>query len=508
MSNSLHWEKFWLSHPALFYGLFFLLGTFFGLIFSILSFLFVLCFFLISIKCSMHFKKRFGVAFIIFFIGSITSYYSCTYPPIDKTEFEGRAFVRLEKVQPLVRYGKVLQKLKLKVYSFTTDAGETIAKNISCMSLCKDSDFKNDEEYLVEGKLLQFQPRLFSLKIERIISTKNSPSLFSLSALQVSMQTQARLFFASQFPPSLARDFLQGLLFGEIQNDFLFSTVKKMGLQHVLVVSGFHFGCLLLIIGMIVKPILHGRKSVIFFLILMGIYFIFIGTNPSVFRAFIMASCVLLGELFRQNASSLNALGVALVVLLGFDPTYAVHLGFQLSFLATFGILLLYYPCKEMLFRVFPKRSLKEFLELNICSQVGASILGFVRSGLCLSFVVNIMIIPIVLKMPNGFAWHSLMYNIFIPVLIGLGLQLSLLGFVCFYIPYLKNILLSCSIKILDFALSFLLHPPKFFLGYCPEIEVMHVCEVAYLFFVLYFGVVVSQKYSDNIQEESPSLLF
>lgn len=507
MPKSIHWEKFWSSYPALFYGLFFLLGTFFGLVFSGLACALVVFFFFVSIRCSSQFKKRLGLGLFVFFIGSISAYFSCTYPPCDEAIYEGVASVRLESAQQKMRYGKPFWKNHLSVHSFTTINGKKIAKNISCLCLQEHPDFKLDKEYLVEGQLIQIQPRMFIFKPKRIISSKNSESFFSFPRCRKSMHEHVHLFFASQMPPSLSRDFLQGLLFGEIQNDQLMSSIAKVGLQHLLVVSGFHFGCLMLIIGMLLKPFGYGRKSICALLFIVGAYFIFIGNNPSVFRAFVMTATSLFAMLLRQNSSSLNALGVALLVLLGWDPTYALHLGFQLSFLATFGILLLYHPVKELVCRAFPKRSSIEFLQLGICSQIGAAIIGFVRSAFCLTLVVQLMVLPILIGMPKGFALHSIVYNIFIPVLIGLGMQLSLIGFCCYFIPYVKDSLFYCANGIVDFALSFLLHPPEVFLQYSPVFEIPVWGELMYLCIVIYFGVIFSQAQEDT-EIKQPLYLF
>ena len=66
-----------------------------------------------------------------------------------------------------------------------------------------------------------------------------------------------------------------------------------------------------------------------------------VGLSPSVVRACIMQIALLLAPLFRRDSDSFTSLGMALLVILLGNPFAAASVSFQLSFAATFGIVIL-----------------------------------------------------------------------------------------------------------------------------------------------------------------------
>lgn len=73
----------------------------------------------------------------------------------------------------------------------------------------------------------------------------------------------------------------------------------------------------------------------------LGGFVILVGPDPSVQRAAIMASVMLVADFGGQQARSLPALGLAMLIMLLGDPWQARQAGFALSVAATAGILLL-----------------------------------------------------------------------------------------------------------------------------------------------------------------------
>jgi competence protein ComEC len=78
-------------------------------------------------------------------------------------------------------------------------------------------------------------------------------------------------------------------------------------------------------------------------------------TEPSVLRAAAMGSVALLGMGSAGREKGVRALGVAVVVLLLFDPWLALSIGFALSALATAGILFLAPPWRDALSTWLPR---------------------------------------------------------------------------------------------------------------------------------------------------------
>lgn len=117
-----------------------------------------------------------------------------------------------------------------------------------------------------------------------------------------------------------------------------------VGISHILALSGTHVSIVIFLVSFILLPIdIAGfrRGKQIAMLLLLWLYAMFTGLSPSVVRSVIMATFVLLGRMTERYSNSFNSLcGAALVILL-FQPMSLFMPGFQLSFLAVAGILMI-----------------------------------------------------------------------------------------------------------------------------------------------------------------------
>ncbi len=125
---------------------------------------------------------------------------------------------------------------------------------------------------------------------------------------------------------------------------------RSTGLMHLLAVSGLHVGLVGLVMYGLLKPVL-GRLGVrrrrlevvraVITLSLLAVYVLVSGASVSVVRAFVMVSALIIGHASERRVDTLNALGVAAVVLLLHRPAALFDVGFQLSFGAVFAIVTL-----------------------------------------------------------------------------------------------------------------------------------------------------------------------
>ncbi|GAB4382400.1 MAG: ComEC/Rec2 family competence protein [Salibacteraceae bacterium] len=118
------------------------------------------------------------------------------------------------------------------------------------------------------------------------------------------------------------------------------------GAMHVLAVSGLHVGIVFLIISMLLRPLkgdekwkLWSRSTIL--LISLWLYAALTGLSPSVTRAATMFSFVIIAQLINRNTSIYNTIVVSAIFLLLINPYLIVEVGFQLSYLAVLGIVLL-----------------------------------------------------------------------------------------------------------------------------------------------------------------------
>jgi competence protein ComEC len=123
------------------------------------------------------------------------------------------------------------------------------------------------------------------------------------------------------------------------------------GAMHILAVSGMHVG---LIYGVIVflLSFIKNKKfdiiKVILTIVLIWFYAALTGLSPSVNRAALMFTIIALGNLQKRPSGSLNAVAASAFILLIVDPLNITNLGFQLSYIAVIGIILLYKPIYDL----------------------------------------------------------------------------------------------------------------------------------------------------------------
>jgi competence protein ComEC len=117
------------------------------------------------------------------------------------------------------------------------------------------------------------------------------------------------------------------------------------GAMHILAVSGLHVGIVYGFFFLFVKPYwLKVKKRVIYLsliILLIWGYALLTGMSPSVMRAATMFSLMALAQMKSRNPSIFNAIALSAVILLLYDPFLIYAVGFQLSYLALTGILVI-----------------------------------------------------------------------------------------------------------------------------------------------------------------------
>jgi len=252
--------------------------------------------------------------------------------------------------------------------------------------------------------------------------------------------------------------FLSSLATGELDERLLTLEFGRIGMQHV--VAGFHFALLAAFFCSIFQLFFRPKVSDVITLLLLTLYFIFIGNSPSIFRAWTAISVFLLGRMNNLRCSALNALGIALIVEILVDPNIVTNLGFQLSFLCTLAILIGYPILNNFLSFLLPIRPLDSVTKMPLCDQFGAILSVFFRQALALVCAVHIFALPLVLFLFHKFPLLSFLYNLVFPTMIGLSFILLCLASAFAFLPPLSTLLHDCNSLYSSYLLDMCSNPP------------------------------------------------
>jgi competence protein ComEC len=122
---------------------------------------------------------------------------------------------------------------------------------------------------------------------------------------------------------------------------------RRSGLSHLLAVSGQNVALLALLAMPLLAALgLPLRARLVWVLAAIAVYVPLAGAGPSIVRAGVMGGVSVLATLAGRRSSRLYALALAAVVTLALAPGIAADVGWQLSFAAVLGILVLARPLR------------------------------------------------------------------------------------------------------------------------------------------------------------------
>ncbi|MDD4290188.1 MAG: ComEC/Rec2 family competence protein, partial [Patescibacteria group bacterium] len=195
--------------------------------------------------------------------------------------------------------------------------------------------------------------------------------------------------------------FINGLLFGKnivsegIKNDF-----KRIGISHIIVVSGMHVSIIsLLCLNSLISAGINRKKSfIIICFIIVGFVFLS-GLGASTIRAAIMAIILMFSQNIGKIMRNSLLLSYSTFIIAFINPyTIFYDVGFQLSFFATYGLIYIT-PLIEKYFEFLPE-------SLEIRSSLTSSISAIITTTPILIYqfkqlsivspISNLLILPLI----------------------------------------------------------------------------------------------------------------
>jgi competence protein ComEC len=332
--------------------------------------------------------------------------------------------------------------------------------------------FHYQDRVMVSGnpkyRLLNEKSRILTIDYPQISFVKNNNNVF-LAVVQFIRQ-KIILLFQSSFPKDFSALML-GIVFGirtNFSSEFL-ENLRRVGVMHVIAASGMNVtmvgGFIFYLFGIFLR-----RQLAIFVGIFAILFYAFLaGFEPSIIRASIMGIIAFSAQVLGRQKDSFYALVLTGFIMLFISPILLLDIGFQLSFLATLGILFIPKILKRL-----KKPLFEDFLT---------------------TFSAQIATLPILLSAFGTYSIISILVNSLIlwtiPFLMIIGAMGVIASFI--FVPLGKIILL-------------LSYPLLYYFAWCVNIFSqikldLTVDNIPYQFFISYYlflASVIVYKLKDN----------
>ena len=258
----------------------------------------------------------------------------------------------------------------------------------------------------------------------------------------------------------------KGLLSTDVKDTF-----SAAGVSHILVVSGMHVGFIFTVILLLFKRISSERRWLIVLLGLLTLwaYALLSGLAPSVVRATFMFSMILLFRVLGEKYRVEHALAFSATILILLNPNTLFDVGFQLSYLAVFGIVYLYPKLHKLTLSVksSPIRRLLQSVAVTVSAQL--------------------FTVPIVIYNFNQFPLYFVVSNLFVALFapfLFLGGIASLLLSCIPYLGIVAGLIMSHVVMIFEYVIHLIVAIPFSTV----KIYLSHL-EVISLYFVIFCGI-------------------
>lgn len=199
---------------------------------------------------------------------------------------------------------------------------------------------------------------------------------------------------------------------------------NKSGLVHFLAISGTHIVIIYWLIMIILENLFsvnYRKQSIILSLLLIWLFAVYIGFGSSVVRSCIMITVYYLYIILQRKPDLLHSLSLAGLVILFLNTQQLFDVGFQLSFLAVFGIFLLNQPILD--YFPVPKNWFQKLIFNTVSISVSAQlitlplVLYYFHQFSWMSIPANLLIIP--------FSEMIIVFSLLMTLLFGFGINIG-----------------------------------------------------------------------------------
>lgn len=223
-------------------------------------------------------------------------------------------------------------------------------------------------------------------------------------------ELRERLVKALARTPGDAKALVPGLALGDTRAvpPELVTAMRTAGLTHLVAVSGANVTILLALVFAALARVSR-QVQVAGAVLALAAFVVVVRPQPSVLRASAMGLVLLLGILGKRKTDAINALGVAVIVLVIIDPLISATYGFALSVFATGGLLVGSGKMRNVLSTHLPK-----------------AIPSWLVDGLVVTLCAQCAVLPILLQLGATFSLAAIPANLLAVPLASLTMVLGL----------------------------------------------------------------------------------
>ena len=272
---------------------------------------------------------------------------------------------------------------------------------------------------------------------------------------------------------------------------------RESGVVHVLAISGLHVGILYITLYFLFSKLLRLNNRIVFYLIallLIGYAFV-TGLSPSVIRAVIMFTLIQFGKSYQKSANTLNIIFASAFLMLFYEPDLILDVGFQLSYSAVIGIVLI-----------------MQYSGLD--NLVKNKYLSFLWNVLLVNFAAFLFTSPVIAFHFGIINFTSIWASILVVPIITIGMCLGILLLILSFYPFFAEkiyLIIDYLFLGLNLLLNFIvenLHSPvRFFMDYIGVIIFFSICislitrKLGWMVFTaLFCGIILCFPKSQKVQ--------
>jgi competence protein ComEC len=273
---------------------------------------------------------------------------------------------------------------------------------ISCIGLWIAHAFHD------QANALKVIPTMMLMLWGALVAQYHDSSSFLSELVSSDWIVNTRQYFLSKidhaFVDPESNAFAKSLLFGtkSDMSPSLKTAYQQLGILHIIAISGMHLDILFKLLekSTLWLPNKNWARwsKLITLLLIVWSYTLIAHAGPSVVRASLFFSTLLIGRFFHFNIFSLNTISIGILLVLLYNSQIITGIGLQLSYAAVVGIHFFYKP----LFALLPlDNKILQVAWGNLAISIAAQlttlpiILYYFHSSSSLSIIGNFLFVPI-----------------------------------------------------------------------------------------------------------------